>query len=182
MAGAVVQVIAQAAESSDVGPVFHGAALAADGRLLLTGGYDLVEEAQPAGAMPVNSLDVVEMWEFEDTRGELIKSCTGQLNVGRGYHTVSAVGSEQFLFVGGRAPDGPPTASAELATLAARPSPNCFAALPSYVGLAEPRAQHAAIVLGSGEVLVVGGRQQSPGDQFGNSITGAEIFRPMRTP
>ena len=179
-AGDAVQVIAQAGEGSTVGPIEHGAALVDDGRLLLSGGYGLIEEAQPAGAMPFNSLVNVEMWEFKDTRGELIKSCTATLETGRGFHTVSAIGKSQVLFVGGRAPDGPPTATAEVATLAT--GPNCFAALPTRIDLAEPRAQHASTVLGSGEILIVGGRQQFPGDAFGNSITGAEIFSPTRTP
>jgi len=179
-AGDAVQVIAQMGEGSTVGPIHHAATVANDGRLLLSGGYDLVEDAE-AAPMPQRSSVNVEMWEFKDTRGELIKSCTATMNTGRGFHTVTAVGESQILFVGGRAPDGPPTDTAEVAVLTS--GAGCFqGAVPTMIGIAEPRAQHASTVLGSGEVLILGGRQQFMGDPFGNSITGAELFSPSRTP
>lgn len=162
-----------------VGPIFHSAALADDGRVLLSGGYGTLDEAAPPGRMPFNASVNVEMWQWREARGQLIRLCNATLQEGRGLFTTSIVG-DRALFVGGRRPDGRPTPSAEIVSLGRGPS--CFESTSTRVEMADPRAQHTATELGTGEILIVGGRQQNAGDQFGESISSAELFSPQRRP
>ena len=165
---------------SSVGPIFHAAAAMDDGRILLAGGYDTVARAEPGANLPSGATQNVEMWTYRPTRGQLIRSCNASMVDGRGRFTATPLGS-RVLFTGGRrANDGRPSTTAEIATVT--DSASCFATTPSLVELDTPRAQHTATVLSSGDVLVVGGRLQDPGDPLGTSSATAEVFTPQRTP
>ncbi|MBI4817349.1 MAG: hypothetical protein HY791_13885 [Deltaproteobacteria bacterium] len=175
-----VQAVASSG-TSDVGPIFHGAGLADDGRVLLVGGYDAISDAEPSGSLPKNPSANAEMWEYRDAQGDVIKSCNGALTAGRGSHSVTMIG-RRALVIGGRAADGLPLHNGEVATLT-NSGPNCFATLPTSVEMAEAHAEHVAALMGSGEVLVVGGRQHRDGTDFFGSSTGtAEVFAPAREP
>ncbi|MCK6549024.1 kelch repeat-containing protein [Myxococcota bacterium] len=166
--------------SIGTGAIFHAAALAQNGAVLLSGGYDRVEDAEPTTGQPVSPSSTVEMWEFRDSTGELVRACAGAMSAGRGRHTVSIVG-RKAVFIGGRGDDGSPLASSEIATLSSTGS--CFSGTPVAQTMTDPRAEHSVAELeSSGELLVVGGRQLEGGDPFGRSIDGAEVFSPRRDP
>lgn len=177
--GDAVSIIKTSSAATAVGPIFHSAALAQDGRVLLSGGYNLISDAEPSGGMPQNPSSAVEMWEYRDATRDLIRTCDGAMNTARGYHTVSMVG-RRAIFVGGRTATGSPTATAEVVSLAV--GSNCFFAVPTVREMSDARAEHTAVTLASGEILVVGGRQQMPADQFGSSISSAEVFSAAREP
>ncbi len=165
-------------ESISVGPLFHAADATSDGTLLLSGGYATISDAE--GTPPVDSSKNVEMWTLNQATGELTRLCTGNLNKARGYHTASIVGREA-VFIGGRDESGLPIADAEVASLLGVAG-TCFARPPTTHPMTDPRAQHAVAKIGSGELLVVGGRQQNEGETFGRSIESTEIFSPRRDP
>ncbi|MBI2376205.1 MAG: hypothetical protein HYV07_19585 [Deltaproteobacteria bacterium] len=165
--------------TSDVGPIQHAAAVADDGRVLLVGGYDAITDAEPPGALPRSPSANAEMWEYRDAQGDVIKSCNGALATGRGFLSLSMAG-RRAVAIGGRGADGLPLLNGELATLT-NSGPNCFATLPTTVDMTEPRADHVATTLPSGEILVVGGRQnRDASDYFGTSTGIAEVFAPAR--
>ena len=166
-------------EATNVGPIYHAAELAQDGSVLLSGGYGTVADAEPPGSLPTNPSREVEMWSFNDATGQLTRACSASLALGRGGHTVTMVG-RRAVFIGGRGDDGTPLADAEVATLARGAS--CFFAPPETRPMSQARAQHAVTVLeGSGEIMVVGGRQQqNAADLFGMSSDRVEIFSPAR--
>jgi hypothetical protein len=178
-----IQVTSVPATGSAVGPIFHAATLDEDGRVLLAGGYSTVDDAEPMGRLQSNPSPNVEAWTFLETRGEVIKNCNGQMRVARGLHTVSVVPGgglpTRVLFAGGRADDGRPTVAAEIATLVDGPS--CFAAS-TELEMSQPRTEHVAVPMGTGEILLVGGRRQNPGDPFGESVAEGELFSPARRP
>ena len=161
-----------------VGPLFHAADVTSDGTLLLSGGYATIADAE--GAPPTDSVRNVEMWTLNEATGELTRLCSSSLNKARGYHTASIVGREA-VFIGGRDPAGLPIADAEVASLLGVAG-TCFARPPETHPMTDPRAQHAVAKIGSGELLVVGGRQQNAGETFGRSIESTEIFSPRRDP
>jgi hypothetical protein len=161
-----------------VGPLFHAADATSDGTLLLSGGYATIADAE--GAPPTDSVRNVEMWTLNEATGELTRLCSSSLNKARGYHTVSIV-ERQAVFIGGRDDAGLPIADAETASLLGAAGA-CFARPPETHPMTDPRAQHAVAKIGSGELLVVGGRQQNVGETFGRSIESTEIFSPRRDP
>lgn len=171
--------ITTSSQAIGVGPLFHGADATSDGVLLLSGGYANVGDAE--GAPPVNPTKNVEMWSFNAATGEIQLLCNASLNKARGYHTTSIIG-RQAVFIGGRDETGAPIADAEVASLLGVAGA-CFAQPPTTHPMGDPRAQHAvAKISSSGEILVVGGRQQDPGETFGRSIPSTEIFSPRREP
>ncbi len=173
-----VTTVNAAAETTGVGPIFHAAALAENGTLLLSGGYETVGDI--SGMRPINSSRAVEMWTFNEGSVSLSRTCSANLNRARGYHTVSMAG-RQAVFIGGRDETGAPIADAEVAVLAL--GGNCFAETPSTKAMTDARAEHSvATIETSGEILVVGGRQQEAGEPFGRSINSSEIFSPRRQP
>ncbi len=160
-----------------VGAIFHAAALAENGAVLLSGGYGTVADAQTNPAK--NPTDVVEML-MVDEAGNVTSSCVANMRVKRGLHTVSMIGP-RAVFVGGRDTMGQPLANAEVAQLTA--GSQCFAQSPTTLEMADARAEHSAVVLGSsGEILVLGGRQQDSGETLGRSIVSTEIFSAVRAP
>jgi hypothetical protein len=163
-----------------VGPLFHSADATPDGTLLVSGGYATIADAE--ANPPTNPTLNVEMWTFDPMSKRMSLLCSTSLNKARGYHTASIVGQRTAVFIGGRDEAGAPIADAEVASiLGARGT--CFARPPTTQPMTDPRAQHAvAKVAMSGEILVVGGRQQSPGEIFGKSIDSTEVFSPRREP
>lgn len=161
-----------------VGPIFHAASVTDDGRVLLSGGYGRIEDAEPSGALPSSPSASVEAWAFEG--GALVRKCSGNLAEGRGFHTATTVG-RRAVFVGGRGATGQPLATAEVALLALGSS--CFAQPPQTQMMSDPRTRHAvARIESSGEVLIIGGRRQESATDFGQSLSTAEIFSPQREP
>jgi hypothetical protein len=120
------------------------------------------------------------MWTLNEATGEITRLCTANLNKARGYHTASIVAREA-VFIGGRDDAGLPIADAEVAPLLGVAG-TCFARPAETRPMTDPRAQHAAVKIGSGEILVVGGRQQNVGETFGRSTESTEIFSPSRDP
>lgn len=164
-----------------VGALFHAASLLDDGRILFSGGYDSLEDGVPPASLPVNASNDVEMWEFRDASGQLGVTCRATMTTGRGFHTQAGIGRSNAVFMGGRGQDGMPHSSAEVVPLTAGAS--CFASTPKVIEMGEARTDHVSVGLGSGEVLVVGGRRHSSTqDIFGSSIGTAEVFSPARNP
>lgn len=164
-----------------VGALFHAASLMDDGRVLYSGGYDSLEDGVPPAALPKNASNDVEMWEFRDASGQLGVTCRATMTTGRGFHTQAGIGRSNAVFIGGRGTDGMPHASSEVVPLTAGAS--CFASTPKVIEMAEARTDHVSVSLGSGEVLVVGGRKHtSTSDIFGASLGSAEVFSPARNP
>jgi hypothetical protein len=173
--------VVQSSESTGVGPIFHAAAPAPSGTVMLSGGYATVADAEPNGGLPRSPSREVELWGFEPRTGQLSRVCTGSLGgAGRGAHASVVIG-RRAIFLGGRGADGLPLQEAEVATLGSGAS--CFIAPPEPKIMAQARANAAVAVLeASREVLVVGGRIQTAGDPFGLSSNVAEVFSPSRDP
>lgn len=167
-------------DTTGIGPIYHAADLAQNGAVLLSGGYATVSDAEPQGQPPRNPSANVEMWNFNESSGAATKSCNASLSTGRGFHSVT-MSNRYAVFVGGRGAQGEPIGDAEVATLAL--GANCFTGPPESRPMATPRASHSVVKMtNSGEIFVVGGRAQNPGDTFGQSIKAAEIFSPKREP
>jgi hypothetical protein len=161
-----------------VGPIFHAAAVAQNGQVLLSGGYGTVADAFPSSGLPLHSSANVEMWSFDAASGSLSRTCTDAMLTGRGFHTATMI-ERRVLFVGGRGPDGLPLASGEVAEILGATS-RCFAAQPTMNPMTDAREEHAVADLQTGEVLVVGGKQQMSSDPFGHSIDSTEVYSPAR--
>jgi hypothetical protein len=167
-------------ETLGVGPIFHAADITSNGDVLLSGGYGTIEDAEPQTGVPINSTPNVEMFAFDNANLQMRRICTAAMSIGRGFHTASITG-RQAIFIGGRGPDGMVLPSSE--TVAVTTSANCFGRPPEVHSMTDARAQHAVAKMQmSGELLVVGGRQQDMTEQFGRSIDGAEVFSPRREP
>ena len=123
------------------GRVSHTASLLPDGRVLLAGGWG------EGGNGQRTILDSAEL--FDPASGRY--SAAGNMRIARSSHTATLLFDGRVLLAGGRSPTGA-LASTELFNAAATPMFSDGPALPG-----EPRAGHAAVRLGSGFVLVVGG-------------------------
>ncbi|MEQ8274515.1 MAG: hypothetical protein RMA76_45465 [Deltaproteobacteria bacterium] len=175
--GETSTVTAQPSAITGVGPIFHSAALAQNGEVLLSGGYNRIEDAEPSGMAPQNPTGSVEMWAF--VNGRVARTCSAALNRPRGHHAVTMSGKDA-VFVGGRDQTGVPLGVGEVATLTTGGS--CFARAPTEVEMDSPRFGHAITKIEtSGEILVVGGLQQNMGDVFGRSLKSAEVYSPRRS-
>lgn len=170
------------AETVGVGPIFHAGDVTDRGEVLITGGYNTVADAEPQSGLPLNPSSSAEMYTFDNTSGEMRRICTAAMSAPRGYHTVSIV-NRNVVVVGGRGADGLPVPSSETTTFVARDGSPCFSRAPVLHQMTDARAQHAVAKLRmSGELLVVGGRQQAMAEQFGRSIDSVEVFSPKREP
>jgi hypothetical protein len=133
------------------------ATLLADGRVLVTGGDDRKENA-------------IASAEIYDPTTEKFTP-TGNMNDPRGQHTATALTNGKVLIVGGASGHYPSQTvyrSAELYD----PATGKF----SYTGeMTVPRHKHAAILLPSGRVLVVGG---SDNRDWHGEYSSAEIYDP----
>ncbi|MFO0725012.1 MAG: kelch repeat-containing protein [Myxococcota bacterium] len=163
--------------TTGAGPIFHAASVADDGRVLISGGYGAIADAEPSGTLPANPSSAVEMWEYNDASKVLRRACTADLSQARGFHTVNISG-RRAIFIGGRSVRGDTMTSAEVATLTT--DARCFAAAPALKDMADDRAQHVSVALGTGEILVVGGLKQGVADTVWTSIAGVEVFSPAR--
>jgi hypothetical protein len=161
-----------------VGAVYHAAGMAEDGTVLLSGGYTTVADASPSSGLPLHSSPNVEIWQFDGDAMTISKVCSANMSTGRGFHTLSMIG-RRVLFVGGRGPDGLPLASGEIAELLGAGA-NCFATQSKVNAMTDARTEHSSATLETGEILVVGGKQQGASDPFGHSITSSEIYSPAR--
>ena len=169
-----LEAVTSSAATTEVGPIFHAASLVDGGRVLLSGGYGTIEEAEPRAGLPRNPRAAVEMWAYVPETKRLIETCEGTMAEARGYHTVATIG-RRAVIIGGRGQDGTPTASAEIATMIN--GRECFDGAPALLRMATPRAQHSTVALGDSELLVIGGRRHDDArDQLGHSLTTAEIL------
>jgi hypothetical protein len=170
--------VVQSPERIGVGAIFHAAARTPDGKVLLSGGYGSLADAEPSGGLPRNPSAQVESWSFNRDSGALTRGCTANLAFARGQHSLTVVG-RRAVMIGGRGEDGLPLQEAEVATLASGNS--CFTARPEARPMGQARAGAAVTLLeGSKEIIVIGGRQLTAGDAFGTSSGVAEIFAPAR--
>lgn len=160
------------------GPIFHAATVTDEGYVVLSGGYGSIADAEPNGGLPQNASANVEVLEWREADGRVVRRCNDQLAGPRGFHSVS-VAKQRVVFVGGRGAQGATVANAEVARLTPD-SARCFASRPTSVQMADERARHAVATLGSGEFLIVGGLRQGLGDQFATSVPSVEIFSPAR--
>jgi len=118
----------------------HAATLLNSGKVLVTGGLS---------RYPATPLQSAELYL---ATGQF--SAAGSLHLARYGHTATLLPSGKVLVAGGFAPDGQggisPTNSAELYD----PATNAFISTHNMGGA---RAYHAAVLLGNGKVLIVGG-------------------------
>lgn len=173
--------VSTSSASSSVGPIYHAAAVDEAGRVFLSGGFNSVADADPSGLpinIPKNPTATVEIWEFNDATKKLTKRCTGAMATARGRHTM-ALSGETAIFVGGHGMDGTTLDNGEFAPY--RPEA-CLVGRPTVQPMADQRARHAAVTLGTGEILVVGGYRWAASEMVYTSMTGAELFSPRRKP
>lgn len=132
----------------------HGAILLEDGNVLVSGGYDVNE----------NALATSELY---DPRTGVFAP-TGSLNVARKNFAMVLLGDGTVLITGGYDNNFRPLSSAELYD----PKTKTF----TFVGsLATARANHMATLLNNGTVLIAGGF-----DQAGNALSSAELYIPSK--
>lgn len=75
--------------STSVGAIYHAAVADDAGRVILTGGFGSIADANPSG-LPVNIPDpsaTVEIWEYNDATKALTKVCTDAIGARRGVAT-----------------------------------------------------------------------------------------------
>lgn len=168
--------------STSVGAIYHAAAADDAGRVILTGGFGSIADADPSGLpvnIPKNPSATVEIWEYNDATKALTKVCTDAMSTPRGRHSVAVVG-DLVTIVGGHGTDGATLDSGEFAPY--RASGSCFATRPTVKTMADQRARHTAVTLGTGEILIVGGYRWAPTEAIYTTIDGAELFSPRRKP
>lgn len=157
-------------------PILHSAVLLGDQSVLITGGYSETLDATNRGTP---SAPTFEILEYSSPRIELTHRCSGALTRPRAEHTAAVLG-RRVLLVGGVDDTGAASATGELFTPGEGAA--CATAPPTVIEMAEPRARHTAVTMGTGEILIVGGWDKQPGDQFGHSLSSAEVFSPARQP
>ena len=134
----------------------HTATLLPDGRVLVTGGYDLNQTA-PASA---------EI--YDPVNGSF--TSTASMAAGRGNHTATLLADGTVLVVGGHTgfPGGSPPAQSLY-----DPATGAFTATGD---MHEPRGAHTASLLADGSVLIAGGFTAFP--FLGTTLGSAEIYDP----
>lgn len=168
--------------TTGVGPIYHAAAVDEAGRVMLSGGYGSIADADPSNVpitIPKNPSNAVELWQFNDATATLSRVCTDSMSVARGRHA-SAMSGDLAVFVGGHDADGTTLATGEFATY--RPTGTCFVTRPTIKTMNDQRARFSLVELGSGELLAVGGYRWLPTEPVYTSISGAELFSPRRKP
>ena len=120
---------------------FHTATLLADGRVLIAGGVD-------AGGVDLDSA------ELYDPVTNHFSPTLSPMTVARQGHTATLLPGGKVLIAGGQDASGAPVAAAELYDPAAVAPAASFTATGTLV---TPRWIHTAVLLPSGQVLVVGG-------------------------
>jgi WD40 repeat protein len=144
----------------------HTATLLPDGRVLVAGGFvpDPTADVYPATA---------EL--YDPATGRF--SPAGALAMPIANHTATLLPDGRVLIVGGRAPTAMPQiiAFAQLYDPSAKPQSNSptRGAFGATGPMVHPRAQHAAVRLADGRVLVVGGV-----DEDASPIASAELYDP----
>lgn len=168
------------AQMTDVGPIHHAATLTQDGAVLVSGGYDTLEDVRTLP--PVRSGRSVEVWAVDGTTGRAERICQDTLTAPRGHHTSSVIG-KRAVFIAGRDEAGTPRADGEVADLLSvqeilTGSGGCFSSPPTAEAMTDARAEHDAVVLPeSQEILILGGVQQDPARNApGATTASAEIF------
>lgn len=138
----------------------HKAILLFDGRVLITGGYTVATSVS----------DTAEVFQ---SGAETFTELLNRMNVPRAGHTLTMLTDGRVLICGGYTPVG----IAELGTTPTaeifNPADGTFTAVGS---MAEERADHAAVRLPDGRVLVTGGSRLNAG--FLTDSSTAEIFDP----
>jgi hypothetical protein len=169
------------------GRVGHEAVTTSNGNALIVGGGHAIA-GSPSGLPPLDRvLGDLQLFEpntgyttdlaYDEQAAEQRPDGADRLNVPRAYHTVTQVGEDRFLVVGGLTIDGgepTPTASIELIDLRAAPGERVTALTddqgePLELGVA--RAQHTATYRRSdNHVVVVGGIGSGGANDVLNSI------------
>lgn len=138
----------------------HTATLLPDGRVLVTGG-DL-------GDGRVLAMNTAEVFE---PKSKTFRAVAVPMAVARAFHTATLLKNGKVLLTGGQGPrQGTVTFSAELFD----PVSGKFESLASQ-RLVAPRTYHAATLLDSGQVLIVGGTDW----QTSRAPTTAELYDPV---
>ena len=138
----------------------HTATLLADGRVLIAGGADI---AGGTGAVWLNSA------ELYDPVTNTFSAISSLMTVARYAHTATLLPGGKVLITGGF-PTGPSVVAAELYDPAAVAPAASFTATGALV---TPRSGHTAVLLPSGQVLLVGG-----GSYQGPILQHAELYDP----
>ncbi len=163
-----------------IGRVGHTATPTEDGQVLIVGG-GLVNAAPLPGSQPplTEVFDDIQLFDpatgyFTELAGDDAARQTGtvgadRLQTGRAYHSVTPLGGDRFLVVGGfRVAGGTSVATGtiELIDLNAAPGTRVQVLVDSSgsaMSLNSSRAMHSATRLESGAVIVAGGRGGSSG-------------------
>ena len=143
-----------------------GLALAAKGRVLVSGGLPSQSSTSPLETMEVYDPDTGKFGPVKNGGNDLAFPS----NLGRALHTATLLDDGQVLIAGGAIVLNQPTSTAFLFTYAP-PSSSTLAAVPS---MGSSRAGHTATRLPNGEILVAGGYVLSQ-----SALPGAETFDPV---
>ncbi len=134
----------------------HTATLLSDGRVLVTGGFDIDTNNLSPAISPLSSAEI-----FDPATGNF--SSTGSMQHPRAYHTATLLSGGKVLVAGGA-----DSASAELFD----PASGTFTAAGS---MTTGRLEHTATLLADGSVLLAGGFDSR---STRNALSTAEIFDP----
>lgn len=138
-----------------------------DGRVLAAGGTGPDGPASAGGGQTLRPQASAEL--FDPSSGEW-QQAGGSMGAPRFEHTATLLGDGRVLIAGGLSPDGE--------DLAALPSAELYdPATDTFLGtspMADGRANHSAVALSDGAVLVMGGGGGERGD---SSLATAEVFR-----
>lgn len=145
----------------------HTLTLLDDGRVLVAGGSALDAAESAGGGQTIRAVATAEL--FDPATGTWAP--TGSMGAARFEHTATRLRDGRVVMVGGLGAAGgagttSPLASTEIYDVAA-------GAFVSSTNLADPRANHAAVLLEDDSVLVTGG---AGGDGADLSLATAEVF------